>query len=58
LTPISAEDGVYIYSLGSQVTVTLDTNTSPATFSWGVQFFDNCTLRNYRSLAYVGVANQ
>jgi hypothetical protein len=58
LTPVSAEEGIYIYSLGSQVTVTLDTNTSPATFSWGVRFFDNCTTRNYRSLAYVGAANQ
>jgi hypothetical protein len=57
LTPISAQDGVYTYSFGSQVIVTLDTNTHPATFSWGVQFFDNCSIRNYRSLAYVGVAN-
>ena len=58
LTPISVQNGVYTYSFGPQVTVTLDTNTQPATFSWGVQFSDNCTIRTYRSLAYVGVANQ
>ena len=57
LTPTSIQDGVYTYSLGLQVTVTLDTNTTPVTFSWDVQFFDNCTTRNYMSLAYVGVAN-
>lgn len=56
LTPISFQDGVYTYSFGPQVTVTLDTNTSPATFAWGVQFSDNCTIRTYQSLAYVGLA--
>jgi hypothetical protein len=57
LTPISLQDGVYTYTFGSQVTVTLDTNTTPATFSWHVEFDDNCTLRSYESLTYVGVAN-
>jgi hypothetical protein len=57
LTPISIQNAVYTYSLGSQVTVTLDTNSFPATFSWSVQFFDNCTTRNYMSLAYVGVTS-
>ena len=33
LTPVSVANGVYTYSFGSQVTVTLDTNTNPATFS-------------------------
>ena len=56
LTPVSVAAGVYTYSYGSQVTVTLDTNTNPATFSWHVEFADNCTLRAYRSLSYVGVA--
>jgi len=56
LTPVSVAAGVYTYSYGSQVTVTLDTNASPATFSWHVEFFDNCTLRTYRSLSYIGVA--
>ena len=33
LTPISLEDGAYTYTFGPQVTLTLDTNTTPATFS-------------------------
>jgi len=57
LTPISLEDGIYTYTYGTQVTVTLDTNTTPATFAWHVEFTDNCTLRSYESLTYVGVAN-
>jgi hypothetical protein len=56
LTPISLQDGIYTYTFGAQVTVTLDTNTTPATFSWYVEFVDNCTVRNYQSLTYVGVA--
>ena len=36
---------------------TLDTNTTPATFAWHVEFDDNCTLRSYESLTYFGVAN-
>ena len=56
LTPVSVAGGVYTYTYGSQVTVTLDTNTNPATFSWHVEFADNCTLRAYRSLSYIGVA--
>ena len=39
------------------MTATLDTNTTPATFSWHVEFDDNCTLRSYRSLTYFGLAN-
>ena len=39
------------------MTLTLDTNTTPATFSWHVEFTDNCTIRSYESLTYVGVAN-
>ena len=57
VTPISLKDGVYTYAFGSQVTVTLDTNTTPATFEWHVEFTDNCTLRSYQSLTYVGVGN-
>ncbi len=57
LTPISVANGVYTYSYGSQVTVTLDTNTTPATFSWHVEFTDACTFRSYRSLTYFGAAN-
>jgi len=57
LTPSSLQDGVYTYTFGPQVTAMLDTNTTPATFTWHVEFEDNCTLRNYRSLTYVGLAN-
>jgi hypothetical protein len=45
------------HAYGTQVTATLDTNTTPATFAWHVEFDDNCTLRNYGSLTYFGVAN-
>ena len=57
LTPVSLEDGIYTYTFGTQVIATLDTNTTPATFAWHVVFDDNCTLRNYGSLTYFGVAN-
>jgi hypothetical protein len=57
LTPFSLQNGVYTYTFGPQVTLTLDTNTTPATFSWHVEFDDNCTLRSYKSLTYVGLAN-
>jgi hypothetical protein len=57
LTPISLQDGIYTYTYGTQVTLTLDTNTTPATFSWHVEFDDNCTLRSYESLTYFGVAH-
>jgi hypothetical protein len=57
LTPVSLQDGVYTYTFGSQVTATLDTNTTPATFFWHVEFDDNCTLRSYESLTYFGLAN-
>ena len=57
LTPSSLQDGVYTYTFGPQVRAMLDTNTTPATFSWHVEFDDNCTQRNYRSLTYVGLAN-
>jgi hypothetical protein len=57
LTPISLQDGEYTYTFGSEVTVTLDTNTTPATFFWHVEFTDNCALRSYGSLTYLGLAN-
>jgi hypothetical protein len=57
LTPISLQDGEYTYTWGTQVVATLDTNTTPATFAWHVEFDDNCTLRSYESLTYFGVAN-
>jgi hypothetical protein len=57
LTPVSLEDGIYTYTFGTQVIATLDTNTTPATFAWHVVFDDNCTLRNYGSLTYFGLAS-
>ena len=57
LTPVSLEDGIYTYTWGLQVTATLDTNTTPATFAWHVVFDDNCTLRSYGTLTYFGLAN-
>ena len=57
LTPVSLQNGMYTYTFGPQVTATLDTNTTPATFSWHVEFDDNCTLRSYGSLTYIGLAN-
>ena len=43
LIPVSLQDGIYTFTGGIQVTATLDTNTTPATFSWHVVFDDNCT---------------
>ena len=57
LTPISLQDGNYTYTLETLAMATLDTNTTPATFAWQVEFDDNCTLRSYESLTYFGVAN-
>ena len=57
LMPVSFQGGVYTYTYGSEVMATLDTNTTPATFFWHVEFTDNCTLRPYGSLTYFGVAN-
>ena len=57
LTPVSLQDGEYTYTWGAQVIATLDTNTTPATFAWHVVFDDNCTLRNYGTLTYFGLAN-
>jgi len=51
------QNGVYTYTWGTQVMATLDTNTTPVTFYWHVEFDDNCTLRSYGSLTYFGVAN-
>jgi hypothetical protein len=57
LTPVSLQDGIYTYTYGTQVTATLDTNTTPASFFWHVEFDDNCTTRTYASLTYFGLAN-
>jgi hypothetical protein len=57
LTPVSLENGIYTYTFEPQVRAMLDTNTTPATFSWHVEFDDNCTMRSYESLTYFGLAN-
>ena len=57
LIPVSLQDGIYTYTWGTQVEATLDTNTTPATFAWHVEFDDNFTLRSYGSLTYFGIAN-
>jgi hypothetical protein len=57
LTPVSLQNGIYTYTWGTQVVATLDTSTTPATFSWQVEFDDNCTDRAYQSLTYFGIAN-
>lgn len=57
LTPVSLQDGIYTYTWETQVEATLDTNTTPATFEWHVVFEDNCTMRSYGSLTYLGLAN-
>jgi hypothetical protein len=57
LIPVSLQDGIYTYTSGLEVTATLDTNTTPATFAWHVVFDDNCTERSYGSLTYFGLAN-
>jgi hypothetical protein len=59
LTPVPlVEDGVYVYLFGPSVTMTLDTNVDPATFSWHVELGGGCPPEHpYDSLTYVGVAN-
>jgi len=53
-------NGVYVFSgFGDAVTVTLDTNKTPATFSWHVQLSGGCpAVRPYNSLSYLGVATR
>jgi hypothetical protein len=56
---VSYSGGVYVFSgFGDQVTVTLDTNQTPATFSWHVQFSVCSPQRPYNSLSYLGVASR
>ena len=57
---VSYVDGVYVFSgLGDAVMVTLDTNESPATFTWQVELSGGCPpQRPYNSLTFLGVANR
>ena len=58
LTPVSLQNGLYTYTFGPQVTVTLDTTTAPATFGWHVEFGGGCPPEHpYDSLTFFGLAN-
>ena len=56
---VSYSDGIYVYTgFGDSATATLDTNATPATFSWHVEFGGGCPPEHpYDSLTYFGVAN-
>lgn len=58
---VSYVDGVYVFSgIGDAATATLDTNATPATFSWDVELFGvSCPDQYpYNSLTYFGLANR
>jgi len=57
---VSYSGGVYIFSgFGDSATAVLDTNVSPATFSWHVELGDGCPPTHpYDSLTFLGVANR
>ena len=56
---VSSSGGVYVFSgFGDSATATLDTNTTPATFSWHVEFGGGCPPEHpYDSLTFFGLAN-
>jgi hypothetical protein len=57
---VSFNGGVYEFSgFGGPVTATLDTNVTPATFSWHVELGGGCPPQSpYNSLTYFGVASR
>ena len=57
---VSFSDGVYVFSgFGDTVTATLNTNATPATFSWHVELGVSCPDQNpYDSLTFFGVASR
>jgi len=57
---VSSSGGVYVFSgFGDSSTATLDTNTTPATFSWQVELSGGCPPTHpYDSLIFLGVANR
>jgi len=57
---VSYAGGVYVFAgFGDAATATLDTNATPATFSWGVDFGGGCPPEHpYNSLKYFGLANR
>lgn len=57
---MSYSDGIYIFAgFGDSATATLDTNVSPATFSWHVELGVSCPDESpYNSLTFSGVGNR
>ncbi len=57
---VSYVDGVYVFSgFGDAATATLDTNVTPAMFSWHVELGVSCPSQYpYNSLTFSGVANR
>ena len=57
---VSFSGGVYVFAgFGDTATATLDTNATPATFSWQVQLGGGCPPEHpYDSVAYSGLANR
>jgi hypothetical protein len=58
---VAYADGVYLFTgLGDAATATLDTNATPATFSWDVELFGvSCPDQYpYNSLTYFGLASR
>ena len=60
LDPLQSGGGVYVFSaFGGFATATLDTNETPARFSWHVDFGDGCPPEHpYDSLTYFGLASR
>jgi hypothetical protein len=56
---VSYSGGVYVFAgFGDSATATLDTNATPATFSWHVELGGGCPPEHpYDSLTFFGLAN-
>ena len=57
---VSSAGGVYVFSgFGDSATATLDTNPTPATFSWHVELGGGCPPEHpYNSLTFFGLASR
>ena len=57
---VSYSGGIYIFAgFGDTATAVLDTNPSPATFSWHVELGGGCPPEHpYDSLTFLGVTNR
>jgi hypothetical protein len=60
LMQVSFANGVYVFTgFGDAATATLDTNATPARFSWHVELGVSCPSQNpYNSLTFLGEANR